>query len=314
MAAARREAAGRRGRRGHPGRASVRAWHRDRRRARPARGRVSADRRDGGGRARRSGSCVRWRRSWVATRRPRSRRWRRDGPPRLPDTPPLALASPAAATVPKEPLGHRGRWITDAKGRVVMFHGAAVTPDGFGDKALETVEEAGFKKADASLSRRGFNLVRLAAFHGAYEREPGQFTESYIEELRAHAAAARPPRDLHASISTRTCSTLATRAAASRTGSLRTMGIRTAAQAGFPATTSSIRARTARTTTSGRTWPRPTASASRTTSPEVEPVAAALRGTRACAGYDLLDGRHPAAPRPPARTRGYPPGGFDRPR
>ncbi len=97
---------------------------------------------------------------------------------------PLALTSPAAATVPKEPLGHDGRWITDAKGRVVMFHGAAVTPDGFVDKPFETAEEAGFRKADARLlSRHGFNLVRLAAFHGAYEREPGQFTESYMDSF-----------------------------------------------------------------------------------------------------------------------------------
>jgi endoglycosylceramidase len=97
---------------------------------------------------------------------------------------PLALASPATATLPKEPLGHEGRWITDAKGRVVMLHGAAVTPDGFADKPFETAEEAGFRRADARLlSRHGFNLVRLAAFHGAYEREPGQFTESYLDSF-----------------------------------------------------------------------------------------------------------------------------------
>ena len=97
---------------------------------------------------------------------------------------PLALTSPAAATAPKEPLGHHGRWITDAKGRVVVFHGAAVIPDGFGDKALETAEEAGFARADARLlARLGFNLVRLGAFHGGYEREPGTFSEEYLDSF-----------------------------------------------------------------------------------------------------------------------------------
>ena len=94
---------------------------------------------------------------------------------------PLALTSSAAATAPKEPLGHHGRWVTDANGRVVVFHGAAVIPNGFGDKALETAEEAGFARADARVLRRhGFNLVRLGAFHGGYEREPGTFSEDYL--------------------------------------------------------------------------------------------------------------------------------------
>ena len=94
----------------------------------------------------------------------------------------LAAAAPAVAA-PREPLGHVGRWITDAGGRAVIFHGAAVTPDGFA-KPFETPAEAGFTAADAEfLARHGFNLVRLGAFYGGYEREPGVFTEGYIDSF-----------------------------------------------------------------------------------------------------------------------------------
>jgi hypothetical protein len=32
-------------------------------------------------------------------------------------------AAPMAAAAPTAPLGHTGRWITDADGRVVILHG-----------------------------------------------------------------------------------------------------------------------------------------------------------------------------------------------
>jgi endoglycosylceramidase len=34
----------------------------------------------------------------------------------------LALTVPALAAGPAPPLGHEGRWITDANGRVVVIH------------------------------------------------------------------------------------------------------------------------------------------------------------------------------------------------
>ena len=93
------------------------------------------------------------------------------------------LAAAPAHAAPREPLGHSGRWITDATGRVVIFHGAAVVPDGFA-KPLETPETAGFARADASfLARHGFNLVRLGAFHQGYERQPGAFSEGYMDSF-----------------------------------------------------------------------------------------------------------------------------------
>ena len=95
----------------------------------------------------------------------------------------IAVAPSARAAAPTEPLGHHGRWITDADGRVLIMHGAAVTPDGF-EKPFETAEEAGFARADAELlAAHGFNVVRLGAFHGAYEREPGVFHEGYMDSF-----------------------------------------------------------------------------------------------------------------------------------
>lgn len=95
----------------------------------------------------------------------------------------VLFADPAMGAVPEEPLGHSGRWVTDAQGRVVVLHGAAVVPDGFA-KPYETVEAAGFRGADARLlARHGFNVVRLGAFYGGYEREPGRFNERYMDSF-----------------------------------------------------------------------------------------------------------------------------------
>jgi len=95
----------------------------------------------------------------------------------------LVVAPAAFGAEPREPLGHEGRWVTDARGRVVMLHGAAVVPDGF-TKPFETAKQAGFARADAKLlARHGFNVVRLGAFYGAYEREPGVFSERYMNSF-----------------------------------------------------------------------------------------------------------------------------------
>ena len=97
----------------------------------------------------------------------------------------LIGAPTSFAASPSEPLGHKGRWITDAQGRVVVLHGAALVPDGFEEKPYETVEQAGFRKADARLlAWHGFNVVRLGAFFGGYEREPGQFNEGYMDSFQ----------------------------------------------------------------------------------------------------------------------------------
>ncbi len=92
------------------------------------------------------------------------------------------LAAPAAAS-PAEPLGHAGRWITDAKGRVVILHGAAVVVGGSFDAAdrERTAAQVGFRRADARfLARQGFNVVRLGMFFRGYSPEPGTYDDKYL--------------------------------------------------------------------------------------------------------------------------------------
>jgi endoglycosylceramidase len=95
----------------------------------------------------------------------------------------LALAfAPAAFAEPVLPLGHAGRWITDAHGRVVGLHGlnmvykrAPYAPDavGFGD------DDAAF------LAAEGFNVVRVGLIYKAVEPEPGVYDDAYLDRIRA---------------------------------------------------------------------------------------------------------------------------------
>ena len=85
---------------------------------------------------------------------------------------------PHAVASPREPLGHSGRWITDSSGRVVMLRGVAVVPA----NGRFRPESLGFGRDDVRFLRsQGFNLVRLGLFSEAWEREPGEFDEEYLE-------------------------------------------------------------------------------------------------------------------------------------
>ena len=97
----------------------------------------------------------------------------------------LAFAGSAGAA-PDEPLGHDGRWITDASGRVVVLHGAAVVMGGFGTPF--GAERAGFGAADADLLRdSGFNVVRLGVFGEALAPEAGRIDEEHLASfVRTH--------------------------------------------------------------------------------------------------------------------------------
>ena len=110
-------------------------------------------------------------------------------------------ACPAAATVARaeEPLGHDGRWITDAQrarrdAPRRRRHPGRLRRQAARDRGGGRVQEGRREVA----ARHGFNVVRLGAFYGGYEREPGPVHGELHGQLRAHAAAARPPRDLHA--------------------------------------------------------------------------------------------------------------------
>jgi endoglycosylceramidase len=107
----------------------------------------------------------------------------------------LAAAAPAPAA-PAEPLGHAGRWITDAEGRVVVMHGVAVVVGGaFGTAGgpERTAEQVGFSQADADfLAEQGFNVVRLGMFFRGFSPEPGVYDEEYLASfLRTHRQLAR---------------------------------------------------------------------------------------------------------------------------
>jgi endoglycosylceramidase len=91
--------------------------------------------------------------------------------------PPVALAAPTGPTLP---LGHAGRWMTDANGRVVVLHGLnqvyKVPPyepsaDGFGD------DDAAF------LAGNGFNAMRLGVIWAAVEPQPLSYDDNYLASI-----------------------------------------------------------------------------------------------------------------------------------
>ncbi len=91
----------------------------------------------------------------------------------------------AARAAPALPLGHSGRWLTDARGRVVVVHGInmvyklppydpAVT--GFGD------DDAKF------LASIGFNAVRVGVIWKAVEPTPGHYNGAYLRQIAGTVA------------------------------------------------------------------------------------------------------------------------------
>jgi endoglycosylceramidase len=81
---------------------------------------------------------------------------------------------------PKLRLGHLGRWITDADGRVVIVHGINMVykrpPD---DPAA-----VGFGNDDAAfLASIGFNAVRVGVIWKAVEPRPGVYDNAYLNRI-----------------------------------------------------------------------------------------------------------------------------------
>jgi len=84
------------------------------------------------------------------------------------------------AAPPKGPLAHAGRWIIDARGRVVILHGLNMV------SKHTPYEEAtsGFGADDAQFLRaNGFNTVRLGLIYKAVEPNPGQYDSNYISSI-----------------------------------------------------------------------------------------------------------------------------------
>src|SRR5437764_9571397 len=89
----------------------------------------------------------------------------------------LLLTAPAAAAGPALPLGHAGRWITDARGRVVVLHGINMVYK----RPPYSPDATGFGADDAAfLAREGLNTVRVGLIYKAVEPRPGHYDDRYI--------------------------------------------------------------------------------------------------------------------------------------
>ena len=89
-----------------------------------------------------------------------------------------AMAGDAAAA-PVEPLGHAGRWIIDARGRVVVLHGFNTVP--VNEATLP--RDMGMSADNARwLAENGFNTIRLGLYHARVEPQPGVFDDAYVDD------------------------------------------------------------------------------------------------------------------------------------
>jgi endoglycosylceramidase len=92
----------------------------------------------------------------------------------------LAPAGSAAASGSNLPLGHAGRWITDASGHVVVMHGTNLVYK----LAPYYPAATGFGASDAAfLHAIGFNAVRVGVIFQALEPRPGVFNQSYLNHI-----------------------------------------------------------------------------------------------------------------------------------
>jgi endoglycosylceramidase len=94
------------------------------------------------------------------------------------------LASQAASpeVLPAGPIGHAGRWITDATGKVLLVSGVNMV-----NKLTPYTPAAdGFGTADAAfLAANGLDAVRVGVIWAAVEPEPGVFNDSYLASIKS---------------------------------------------------------------------------------------------------------------------------------
>ena len=90
-------------------------------------------------------------------------------------------AQPLAAESLPGPIGHHGRWVTDADGRVLLLHGVNFVAKVDG----ETPAEMGFGDDDAEfLADNGFDVVRLGLTAGSIMPSPGVIDTAYLASFR----------------------------------------------------------------------------------------------------------------------------------
>lgn len=88
------------------------------------------------------------------------------------------IAQEAISTELAMPLGHEGRWLTDAAGRVVQLHGFNLM------RRLPPFEPTPFSEADVVwLADQGFNSMRLGIMYEAVEPQLGVYDDAYIGRM-----------------------------------------------------------------------------------------------------------------------------------
>jgi endoglycosylceramidase len=93
-----------------------------------------------------------------------------------------AVFAASASAAPTTPLGHEGRWITDADGRVVTLHGVNMVSK----RPPYLPAAAGFDAPDADfLVEHGFNTVRIGLIYKGIEPNPGVYDEAYLDGIAA---------------------------------------------------------------------------------------------------------------------------------
>lgn len=96
-------------------------------------------------------------------------------------------AAPPSVSIaqPAQPIGHAGRWLTDARGRVVIVHGVNVSMKG----TLAQSQAYDFGSDDAAfLAANGLNAVRLTVERYDIEPSPGRFDTAYLALIRRIAS------------------------------------------------------------------------------------------------------------------------------
>ncbi len=87
----------------------------------------------------------------------------------------------AEASGPAAPLGHDGRWLTDAHGRVVVLHGLNMVFK----RPPYAPSAAGFGEDDARfLAAEGYNTIRLGVIYKAVEPRPGRYDDRYLADIK----------------------------------------------------------------------------------------------------------------------------------